>query len=97
LEGAVLGRVVGEAVLPAVPDDVQPCSGEDADGVGMVVSAVPRSVLEVGGPGVDQAGVGGEVGDGVAELFIAGRAEPDRAEFAARDLGRSQRICCGVS
>ena len=77
LEGAVLDGVVGNAVLPAVPDDVEPGSGEDADGVGVVVSAGSGAVVEVGGPGVDQTSVGGEVGDGVAQLFVAGPAEPD--------------------
>ena len=40
------------------------------------------AVVEVGGPGVGSSGVGGEVGDGVAELFVAGPAEADDAEFA---------------
>ena len=35
----VFGGVVGDAVLPASPDDVEPGAGEDADGVGMVVAA----------------------------------------------------------
>ena len=39
LEGSVFGGVVGDVVLPAVPDDVEPGAGEDADGVGVVVSA----------------------------------------------------------
>lgn len=82
LECAVLVGVVGQAVLPASPDDVEPGAGEDADGVGVVVAAGAGSVVEVGGPGVDQAGVGGEVGDGVAELFVAGPSESDRAELA---------------
>ena len=81
LECAVVGGVVGDLVLPAVPDDVEPGSGEDADGVGVVVSACSGAVVEVGGPGVGVAGVGGEVGEGVAELFVAGPAEADRAEF----------------
>src|SRR5690554_201670 len=80
-ECAVGFGVVGEAVLPAVPDDVQPGAGEDADGVGVVVAAVACSVVEVGGPGVGVSGVGCEVGDGVAQLFVAGPSEADGAEF----------------
>ena len=48
-----------------------------------------RSV-EVGGPGVGASGVGGEVGDGVAELFVAGPAESDDADLA----GLAGRGCC---
>ncbi len=60
LECAVVGGVVGDLVLPAVPDDVEPGSGEDADGVGVVVSACSGAVVEVGGPGVGVAGVGAD-------------------------------------
>ena len=73
LEGAVLGGVVGGVVLPAVPDDEQPGSGEDAHGVGVVVPAGAGALVEVGGPGVGVSGVGGEVGDGVAQLFVVSR------------------------
>jgi len=59
LECAVFVGGVGEVVLPAVPDDVQPGAGEDAYGVGVVVPAGSGPVVEVGGPGVDQSGVGG--------------------------------------
>jgi replicative DNA helicase len=43
LECLVLVGVVGGVVLPAVPDDVEPGAGEDADGVGVVVP--PRGWL----------------------------------------------------
>lgn len=36
LECLVAGWVVGGAVLPAVPDDVEPGAGEDAHGMGVV-------------------------------------------------------------
>jgi len=64
LEGVVLAGVVGFAGLPAVPDDVEPGAGEDADGVGVVVAAVTGSLVEVLGPGVGAAGVAGEVAVG---------------------------------
>jgi hypothetical protein len=35
----VFGGVVGDAVVPAAPDDVEPGAGQDADGVGVVVAA----------------------------------------------------------
>ena len=71
----MFGRVVGDAVLPAAPDDVQPGAGEDADGVGVVVAAVAGTLVEVGGPGVGVVGVAGEVDDGAAQLFIDGPAK----------------------
>ena len=50
------GGVVGDVVLPAVPDDVEPGAGQDADGVGVVVAAGAGSFVEVGGPGVGAGG-----------------------------------------
>ena len=81
---------VGDAVLPAVPDDVEPGAGQDAHGVGMVVAAGSGAVVEVGGPGVGVSAAVGEVGDGVAQLFVAGPAEPDGAELS----GLAGRGCC---
>src|SRR5439155_7152097 len=82
LEGAMLGRVVGRAVLPAAPDDEEPCAGEDADRVRMVVAASDGVAVEVGSPGVSASGVTGEVADGIAELLIGGPAEADGAVLA---------------
>jgi hypothetical protein len=48
--GAMIGGVVGEFVLPVMPDDVEPGAGEDARGVGMVVSWGSGAVVQVGGP-----------------------------------------------
>jgi len=84
-EGAVLGGVVGDALVPAVPEHVEPGAGEDADGVGVVTGAS----VEVCGPRVGVGAVAGEVGDGVAELFVAGPAEGDGAQLA----GLSGRGC----
>src|SRR6266511_3414235 len=75
LEGAVEGRVVGEVVLPAAPDDVCPGAGQDADGVGVVAAAGDGFGVEVGCPGVGAAGVAGEVAQGVAQLFVGSPAE----------------------
>jgi hypothetical protein len=67
--------VVGCAVLPAVPDDVQPGAGEDASGVRVVVAACDGIVVQLGCPQAGVAGVAGEVADGVAELLADGPAE----------------------
>src|SRR3954452_10020764 len=82
LEGAVVGGVVGDVVLPAAPDDVCPGAGEDAHGVGVVAAAGDGFVVEVRGPGVGAAGVAGEVAEGVAELFVGAPAERDGFDLA---------------
>src|SRR6266699_684771 len=81
LECSVSGGCVGGAGLPAPPDHEQPGGCEDAHGVGVVVASGAGAVVEVGGPGVGFAGVGGELGDGVAQLFVAGPAEADGADL----------------
>src|SRR6202007_161185 len=69
LEGSVFGGVVGDAVVPAAPDDVEPGAGQDADGVGVVVAAGVdhRYRVVVTGP-VDTArqSVGGFYGKGIS-------------------------------
>ena len=45
LQRAVLFGVVGDAVLPAVPDDVEPGAGQDADGVGVVAVSYTHLTL----------------------------------------------------
>ena len=62
--------------------------------MGVVVAAGAGAAVEVGGPGVGVSGVAGEVGDGVAQLFVAGPAEPDGAQLAGlagrgRDAGQA--------
>src|SRR5690242_14583036 len=102
LQGVVSRGVVGFAGLPAMPDDVEPGAGEDAHGVWVVVTAGSCAVVEVGGPGVGVSGVGGEVADRVAQLFVAGPAEPDGADLAGlagggRGAGQAgQRLGGGV-
>lgn len=78
----MFGGFVGDSVLPAAPDDVEPGAGEDADRVGVVVSSGDGAVVHVGGPGVGVSAVAGEVGDGVAELFVCGPTESDVFDFA---------------
>src|SRR5271166_1187866 len=87
LEGSVFGGVVGGAVVPAAPDDVEPGAGQDSYGVGMVVAAGDGAVVEIGRPDVGVAGVAGEVGDCVAQLFVTGPTESDRAHLAGLSSG----------
>ena len=66
----MLGGIIGLVFLPAPPYDVQPGPGHDPHGVRVAVPAGGRLVIEVGGPGVGVAGVGGEVADRVPELLV---------------------------
>ena len=50
LEGAMIGGVVRELVLPVMPDDVEPGAGEITRAVGMVVPWGSGAVVQVGGP-----------------------------------------------
>lgn len=91
----MVGRVVGGAVLPAVPDGVEPGAGQDAHGVGVVVSSGDGAVVAVGGPEVGSAAVTGEVADGVAELFVLraqliGQRNPVGDEVFAGAAGPAQ-------
>ena len=50
LECSVVGGFVNGVGLPAVPDDVEPGAGEDACGVGVIVSAGSGAVVKSGRP-----------------------------------------------
>ena len=73
--GAMERRIEGDAVLPASPNDAQPSSGEDADGVWVPASAVDGSFVDVGSPGIGQAAAIGEIHDRDAELLVARPSE----------------------
>jgi hypothetical protein len=84
----VAGRVVGDAVVPAVPDHIQPRSGQDPHSQGVVFPAGDRVVVDAGGPGAGVAGAVGEVADRAAELFADGPAEGDGLVLAGLAGGR---------
>jgi hypothetical protein len=89
----VFGGVVGDAVLPAPPDDVEPSAGQDADRVGVVEVSCSGALVEVGGPGVGVVGVPGEVDHGTAELLVDCPSEGDHFDVAGlfgRGCGASQ-------
>src|SRR5215208_8365682 len=87
LERSVLVGIVGAGILPAVPDHIQPCAGENPDRVRVVVAAVAGPLVKVGGPGVGVAAVAGEVTNNVAEVFVTRPAEIDGAAFAGLSSG----------
>jgi integrase len=70
LECSVVGGVVGLVILPAPPDHIDPGAGQDPHGVRVAVTARPGLVVEIRGPGVVVAGIGGEVADRVTELLV---------------------------
>ena len=85
---SVCQRCTG-AVLPTVPDDSEPGSGSDPDGV--VVASDSGSVLQVACLGVGVSEVGGEVGDGVADSVVAGPAKPGQKREGDIGVGRGGR------
>ena len=57
--------MVGLAFLSVVPDDVDPGSGQDADGMRVVFAAVAGRVADARGPGIVVPRAVSEVADGV--------------------------------
>src|SRR5215210_1522611 len=82
VEVAVAGGVIGDAVLPAAPEDAGPGASEDAGGVWVVAAAGGRAVVGVVGPGMPVAGAVGEHADVVAQALVAGPAEAGVAALA---------------
>ena len=80
--------VVFGVVLPGPPEDADPGSGEDSDGMGVPAATGSGLAVDGGGPGGGMAGVVGgwtaplSNGDGLPEAVIAGPAEHDAAAFA---------------
>jgi hypothetical protein len=102
-ETAVLGRIIGDTVLPHSPDHSQPRSPEDADRVRVIQAAFSGSPVNILGPGMMVAGGVGEGGHGVPEAFVAGSAEGRRLALARFDGYRAhagigcQRLCAWVA
>src|SRR5437763_11458606 len=88
LLGAVAGRVVGGAGVPAGPDDAEPGAHEDADGVRVALAAGAGVAVEPGGPG---GGVAGIVGPGAERLAGAGVGGPAEAHGPALAGGLGDR------
>ena len=103
LQGAVAGGVVGDAVLPAAPEDAAPGASEGADRAGVVVAAGDRAGVVVGRPGVPVAGGVGERAERVAQAFVACPAEAGDLAFAGLDRDRGlagvagERVAGGVA
>ena len=75
LEAAVVGGVIGRAVVPAAPQDAGPGAAEDADGVGVAFAAGARVGVEGGRPWGAVPGVVGEDVQGLAGAAVGGQAE----------------------
>src|SRR5215471_7133506 len=75
LESAVAGGVVGDAVLPAAPQDAAPGAADGSDRTWVVVSAVAGAQVMVLSPGVPFAGRVGECRGSVAESVVTASSE----------------------
>ena len=97
---AVLGRIIGDTVLPHSPNHSQPGPPEDADRVRVIQAAFSSSPVNVFGPGMMVAGGVRKGGHGVPEAFVAGPAEGRRLALARFDGYRAHASigcqCLGV-
>jgi len=75
MASSVQGRIEGDAILPAAPDDPQPRTGQDPDCVWVAAAATDGSLVDIGGPRIDTATSVGKVHDGCSKLLVAGPAE----------------------
>ena len=66
LQTGVAGRVIGGVVLPASPDDPGPGAAESLQRATVVMAALARVGVAVGGPRVPAAGAVSERGQRVA-------------------------------
>lgn len=85
LQAPVAGGVVGDAVLPAAPQDADPGAFEGADRALVVVAAGASRGVAVSRPGVPVAGRVGECADRRSEAFVAAVAEAGDLAFARFD------------
>jgi hypothetical protein len=86
LEAVVAVGVVGDAVLPAAPEDAGPGASEGADRAWVVVPAAAGAGVVVFSPGVPFAGCVGEGRGGVSESVVA--AVSEARDFFAAGLDR---------
>src|SRR2546423_1124235 len=84
-KSAVAGAVVGDAVLPAAPQDAGPRAAEGADRAWVVLAAGAGGGVAVLGPGVPVAGGVGQGAGRVAEALVAAVAEGGDLAFARFD------------
>src|SRR5437660_6211451 len=75
LRGVMAGDVVHGTVLPAAPEDTDPRSGEDADGVLMATATRAGALVDEGRPARSVAGIISEGREGSAQVLVAGPAE----------------------
>src|SRR5215212_2682958 len=73
----MLGRVVRSAIGPSAPEDAQPGTSEDTDGVRVVAASGLCLGVDAGGPGIGVARVVGQAGESCAQPVVAGPSEGD--------------------
>jgi len=81
--------LVGNAVLPALPEDAGPCASDGADRSGVVLAAGSRGGVFVLGPGVPVTGSVGEDPGRGSEAVVTAATE-------ARDLLRPDSTATGL-
>src|SRR6188768_613641 len=84
LSGAVLSWIVGFVVGPGAPDDAQPGTSEDANGVWVVAATGLGLGIDMSSPIIGMSRVVGQAGKRCAQTVVAGPAEDDRLGLARR-------------
>src|SRR6266516_3444756 len=79
---AVLGRVIGDLVLPAAPQNAQPGTPENPDRVGVVEPPVTRGRLDASRPWMVMASRVGKAGDRLTQTLVTGAAKVGRLALA---------------
>ena len=82
LQRAVSCRVIGSAVLPALPDDATPSTPESPDSARVFKAALARLAVERLGPGMPVAGAVSEPGERDTQSLVAAPAELGGLAFA---------------
>jgi hypothetical protein len=75
LVGAVAGGVIGDAVLPAAPQDATPGASEGADRAWVVVAAGFGVGVAILGPGMPMAGAVGERAERRTQAMVTATAK----------------------
>jgi len=79
--GGVFVGVVRCAVLPRAPEDSEPGSGEDANGMRVSASSLSGVLIELRSPGAGMPGIVCEAGERSAQSLVAGPSPCDGAGF----------------
>src|SRR6476620_1675190 len=86
---AVFGRVIGDFVLPAAPENSQPGTAENPDRMRVLEAARTGIEIDASRPGMGMARGVSQAGDGVSQSLVTGPAKA--GDLALARLPRHRR------